>query len=924
MTRPWRAAVVFFAAFVLPALGPAQQTVDAATVRGRIEDPAGAPVSAAAVVLFHPATNRRVTAASDARGRFRFPAVAAGDYELSIQKVGFLDVRTPLRAAAGQALEIPVRLSLASATENVTVTGAPMVETVRTQVAESVTPEEIRSLPLNGRNYLDLALLVPGVSRTNTGANQRFAETSAVPGTGISVSSQRNLNNTFVVDGLSANDDAAELAGTFYSQDVIREFQVVRSGGIAEYGRATAGIISVVTQSGTNTYAGDAYGFFRDDRLDAKNALASTKFPFSRRQYGLSLGGPAIRDRTFFFANFEQLAERNGSVVTISPGNVAAINARLDAVSYPGARLSTGNLATTLDTTNWFGRLDHAISPADQLNLRYSRYAVSSENARTVGGLNDASRATGLADTDQTWAASNVATVSESVFNETRSQVTTSSLSAPPNDLVGPAVTISGIASFGTATTSPTARDTRMWEAVDAATFVRGSHSIKGGVDTLFNRVRIDFPGALQGVYTFRNLADFQAGRYTTFQQAFGIPGASQNNSNVGAFLQDEWRLSQRVTLNAGLRYDLQFLPALVRTDRDNLSPRLGLAWDPAGDGRSVLRATAGLFYSPVPLRAVANALQRDGVAYRVAQVTPASQTSPGPPVFPDVYPSFPSGVLTNVTTIDPGIQSGSSFQAAAQYERQILPSATASIGYEHIRGRHIIMARNVNVPTTTDSSVFNLGRPSAAYANNSQYQSIGDSWYDGVTLSYTQRPVSWGSLRASYTYSKSFDTSGNFFFSSPQDNRDIAGERGRSDNDQRHRVTLSGSAVSPVRGNGSVWGAIARGWTLTGIFTYASALPFNVLLPFDRNGDSTLNDRPVGVARNSGEGFDFESVDLRVSRRFSVTNSLAVEAIFEAFNVLNRKNYQVPNNSFGSPTFGQPTAVNDPRQLQVGLKLSF
>ncbi len=182
MSRCLHALLAFSLLFPIAALCGGQQTVDTATVRGRIEDPAGAPVPAAGVVLFHPGTNRRVTAVSDARGRFRFSAVPAGDYELSIRKEGFLDVRTPFRAAAGQALEIPVRLNLASATERVTVTGAPLVETVRTQVAESVTPEEIRNLPLNGRNYLDLALLVPGVSRTNTGANQRFAETSAVPG----------------------------------------------------------------------------------------------------------------------------------------------------------------------------------------------------------------------------------------------------------------------------------------------------------------------------------------------------------------------------------------------------------------------------------------------------------------------------------------------------------------------------------------------------------------------------------------------------------------------------------------------------------------------------------------------------------------------------------------------------------------------
>ena len=172
----------------------------------------------------------------------------------------------------------------------------------------------MKSLPLNGRNYLDLALLAPGVSRTNTGANQRFAETSAVPGTGISVSTQRNLSNSFLIDGLSANDDAAELAGSFYSQEVIREFQVVRFVGIAEFGRAFGGVINIVTQAGTNTMRGDVYGFLRNQRFDERNALSETRLPLDQQQYGTSVSGPLRRDRTFFFANFE----RNNAVQGIT------------------------------------------------------------------------------------------------------------------------------------------------------------------------------------------------------------------------------------------------------------------------------------------------------------------------------------------------------------------------------------------------------------------------------------------------------------------------------------------------------------------------------------------------------------------------------------------------------------------------------
>ena len=201
------------------------------------------------------------------------------------------------------------------------------------------------TLPLNGRNFLDLALLVPGVSPTNTGSNQLFAETSAVPGQGISVGSQRNFSNNFIVDGLSANDDAAGLSGIFYGLDAVNEFQVVTSGGQAEFGRALGGYVNVVTKSGTNTLHGDLYGYFRNQRFNAANPLSNTKLPLTQAQYGASLGGPVVHDRTFYFANFEQRVLNQSGLITIAPANVAAINARLAAVGLPGAADRDGPLS---------------------------------------------------------------------------------------------------------------------------------------------------------------------------------------------------------------------------------------------------------------------------------------------------------------------------------------------------------------------------------------------------------------------------------------------------------------------------------------------------------------------------------------------------------------------------------------------------
>ncbi|HWF89923.1 MAG TPA: carboxypeptidase regulatory-like domain-containing protein, partial [Pyrinomonadaceae bacterium] len=587
--------------FITTGLGAAQQSVTSGTLSGRIEDETGAVVSGVTVTATHLETNQQLTTTSDVEGRYRFPYLRTGAYDLRVEAQGFESLTKQLTVLVGQALDMPIKLDVAGVTAQVNIgSDVPIVETVRTQITETIRPREINELPLNGRNYLDLALLVPGVSPTNTGSNQRFAETSAVPGQGISIAGQRNLYNSFIVDGLSANDDAADLTGTYYSQEVIDQFQVVTSGGIAEFGRASGGVVNILTKSGTNDLRGDFYGFLRNQRFDARNPLAPTKDLLTQAQYGVSLGGPIRRDRTFFFSNFEQTRRNYSAVLTISPAAVNSINNRLRAVNYTGPLVTTGVVPASFDTTNFFTRIDHSINQRNLLSARYSLYHINAVNSRSVGGLNDVSRGTGLSDTDQSVVVSNVTTFSSRTLNEARFQYTKSRLDAPVNDEVGPAVNIAGIANFGTATVSPLARDINLYELVDNVSTQRGNHSLKFGGDFLYNRVNIVFPGAVQGVYAFSSLNNFLTGNYLNYQQAFGAPSQFQSNPNVGLFVQDEWRLRRSLTLNAGLRYDVQDLPDPIKTDTDNIAPRLGIVYAP-GDRKTVVRASFGLYYDRIP-----------------------------------------------------------------------------------------------------------------------------------------------------------------------------------------------------------------------------------------------------------------------------------------------------------------------------------
>src|SRR6476661_5603326 len=321
-----------------PASSQAQQNVTSGALSGRVEDSRGAVVSGANVTATNLETNQRLATRSDGEGRYRFPYLRTGEYDLSVEAAGFSALTRHLTVLVGQTLELALKLEVAGVSANVNIGASdlPLVETVRTQITETIRPREIADLPLNGRNYLDLALLVPGVSPTNTGSNQRFAETSAVPGQGISIAGQRNLDNSFIVDGLSANDDAADLTGTYYSQEVVDQFQVITSGGIAEFGRASGGVVNILTRSGTNDWRGNFYGFFRNQRFDARNPLATTKDLLTQAQYGGTASGPLRKDRTFFFTNVEQLPRNYSAVLTIAPAAVTSINTRLPAVNYGG------------------------------------------------------------------------------------------------------------------------------------------------------------------------------------------------------------------------------------------------------------------------------------------------------------------------------------------------------------------------------------------------------------------------------------------------------------------------------------------------------------------------------------------------------------------------------------------------------------
>ena len=934
-------AHILFCAVLFAQFAAAQENINSASVSGRVTDPSGEIVTGAQVTARQMDTNQTREATTDQEGRFRFAYLKVGRYEIRVQAKGFAEVTRFLTLTVGAAYELPVSLTIGTTETKLTVTDeAVTLEAARSQIAGTVSQTEVKSLPLNGRNFLDLALLVPGVSPTNTASTQLFPETSSVPGQGISVSSQRNFSNNFIVDGLSANDDAAGLSGIFYGLDVVHEFQVVTSGGQAEFGRALGGYVNMVTKSGTNSLHGSLYGFLRNKSFNAANALSHTKLPLTQGQYGASVGGPILRDRTFFFSNFEQRLLNQSGLVTISPANVNSINARLAAVGYPGPLITTGLYPNPVHNVNLLGKVDHQFSPKDQFSVRYSLYDVNARNSRGAGALIAPTASSDLDNKDQTIAVSNTVSLSPRTVNETRGQFTHSDLKAPPSDLVGPAVSISGVASFGTSSGSPTGRVNRLYEIVDNLSHQTGAHALRVGTDFLYNSTRITYPRSFRGSYAFSTLNNFLSGVYNNsgFTQTFGNPVVSQNNPNVGFYAQDEWKINRRLTLNAGLRYDLQFLET-ISTDRNNFSPRVGFAWSPFESRRTVVRGSYGLFYDRVPLRALANALlsasNTTDLASLIQTNVSLSPTQAGAPVFPNILNGpVPLVTLVNLTTMDRAMQNAYSQQTSFEVEQQLGERGTLSAGYQNLRGLHLIISVNQNVPSCVAAGGNNGCRPNPNYANNSQYSSLADSNYNGMHVTYVQRPVRWGSYRVSYTYSKSLNNVGEFFFSSPINHYNIWQDYGWSDDDQRHRLVFNGTAQTSTDPGKNFWEHLSHGFQLSTMVQYYSALPFNIT-----TGTATIqgtNARPTMngefISRNAGTGFDFVNLNARLSRTFRLTERLRLEGIVEGFNLLNRVNGVTRNGVFGtgaypanpSSTFGQTTSVSDPRTFQLAVRFTF
>ncbi len=995
-----RVRVLLMGLFILmvPIGSFAQGRLTAADIQGTTHDQTGGVLPGVAVTATNAATNQSRTTVTDKAGHYYIGALQPGVYTISAGLIGFAPQnRKDVRLFIGQFVEMNFTLRT-GVTEAVTVTArAPVVDPTETSVSTVVGQEQIDSLPTNGRNFLSFSVLTPGVTTDRT-PQQGASATS-----GLTFGGQRARSNNIMVDGVDNNDPVVGAVRATFSQEAIQEFQVLTNSYSAEFGKASGGVVNIITRSGTNESRGDLFEFFRNKSLNAKshferfdvfgNPISQTKAPFRQSQYGFTLGGPIKRDQTFYFVSAESLHTDTSNFVTIDPAAANLLNAN-------GFPVQLGNVPYAVKSREFLAKVDHQWQPAHSLAVRANYASLLNENIEPFGGITARSRGAVQDRKDWALASSETDVLREGWINELRGQYAHENqliasldpnCGGPCNDNLkgGPTVEIIGVASVGRQRFTPQPRRNKRYQLKDSLSYFNGTHSLKAGFD--FNDVHTDFtalPLHFGGRYIFAALPAipalgilqpisalqaFAAGLPAAYVQGYGTTGASYNDPDIAVFAQDDWSVTKKLVVKAGVRYQRQFMYHIPYTvsmpgggtytykipqDTNNWGPRLAASYDPAGDGRSSIHAAWGIFYDN---QILANAQvgagingAADGVRTLVQRIPGSigAWRSPGHKL-PEPKTPYPSLVISP----DPGLQTPYSQQAALGYDRAVGQTISVSADALFVRGHHQIGTIDYNpvVPSLGPGRRPNdINGVAGTSASILQYTSFGQTWYKGLTLSLNKRLSSNYQFLVSYTYSKAEDTSTDFqsAFIVMNNGRgrdpnnptglpigfDPLSDKGRATQDQRHRLVVSGLYQFPWQVQFST------------IITAASGRPYTPLAGVDLNGDgdggafpsdrarTNPADPTTSVARNSQTMKSQFIVDTRLSKRFTLRGRIAVDGILDVFNLLNRANYTEINNIFGrgafpdAPqkdaqgrvTYGTYTESLPGRQIQLAAKLSF
>jgi outer membrane receptor protein involved in Fe transport len=974
-----RAALAFALSLAATSL-VAQQ--GSAELRGRVSDEQGAALPGATVVIKHQESGIYRQANTTTDGSYYMAGVTPGPYELTVELTGFKRVsRRDVRLEVGKTTTIDLALQVGGLQEELTVTAeSPIVDITSKEVGGHITDRELTDLPSINRNYIGFIGLLPGVIPNIS--TESFGSDS------VSVNGQDARNNNYLLDGGNNNDDViGQRAGTQARTplEAIQEFQVLTNQYDAEFGRTTGAIVNAITKQGTNSFHGSAFAFVQDASLSEKNYfVAKNNLPkpdTTFQQYGFTLGGPVIRDKAHFFVSVERVIEDLGQDI--------AIPARPDL-----------NAAPVRETRVWntLVRFDHQINADHTWSVRWLRESSPQFN-QIIPVVNPIAGVTGTFpvtldaareedDLDQTVAASLNSVLGNTRVNTLRFAWTQEDVSfGTPNfnsngrhqDQLLPSLLYRTY--YDQQNSVAQARVNDGWQVEDTFSWFipgsRGDHNLRVGIQYQRSTNKATTQDNWNGTFSIPSDRAFTPGDFSTYPERLSIrvPGESLTDMKAdyfGAFIQDKWQLSRRLTLSLGLRYDLEKIPIEeldnpefsdpndYPVDGNNIAPRVGFAWDMKGDGQTVVRGGYGRFYDKTHYELITGIITAGVFSNSFVVNFPANAADPGPsqgraptdPMLVDgptvnralLNQMFPPGTKTkNTGTVlldSPDRVIPYTDQFTVGFEKALFRNFSLGVDYVHAAGRSQFMSLEKNPGVRVDTS--RTGRvvrvdPSFT-ASVLQRINVGEIDYDALLVGLERRWANNYRFRVSYTLGKSRgNTSGNGIpISNLQflNDMNLDANEGPTDVDRRHNLVLSGALIVPKTG----------GLTVSTVARYLSGTAFTIQdqssdpdqngilfdpLPagtYSGTGDDAITVENAG-GRNGAYGPSFFQWDMRLGYQLRLRGTSRVELFGECFNLTNRANFDNPSGDRRLATFLVVTALRPggvPRTFQLGARFVF
>lgn len=966
-----------------------QSESGSSAIEGTVKDANGAVVPGANIVIKNTETGleRNLTSRND--GSFMASVLPVGNYLIRVESSGFAPTEMKRQISIGEASIIEIVLRPKGVNSEITINAdEENIDTTAGATGATISKRAVQDLPVRGRNFTEFVQLSPAVVQEGDRS-------------GLVVAGQRSINSNIAIDGADFNDalQGNQRGGNeqvfFFPQTAIREFQVVRSGVTAEVGRTNAGFVNAVTKSGTNNLRGEAFYFNRNRHLTSPDAFGQD-LDNAQNQFGGSIGGPIKKDKAFFFLALEQNFLRVPFVVQFQ--NVPGVTLPSDLAAKQGEQRGTNN------PTAIFGRTDFILNPQNTLNVQYTYTRFRGENFSFENPRQDIAVESNYSrkNSSNGLKGSLVTIFTPQIVNEMRAQVATDKRLEEPNTTAGQAVIV-GFGTLGGDRGRPRRFETTRVQFTDNLSFDLGKNNLRVGFDANFNDVlqqresnstpRFDFENRTISGVNVTALENFINVRPRRFRQSFPVSGNlgdlvyEGQQKELALFVQDKIKVSQRLSINAGLRWEGQYNPqpknpnpafpqtALIPNDVKQFQPRLGMAFDVTGNGNTVIRLSAGILTARTPANLFQRVTTDNGlnvVETEIAETTACRNSAVvnlagcrlrGPNAivtYANYLTALPTGFVLaqRIFGFDANFKNPRSFQTSGTLEQRIGKELVLTVGYIHNSTWNLQrrIDKNLPVPTLQASGfpIFSSVRPNPTIAQLEINESSAHSNYNSLTISLNRRFANRYLFGANYTLAKNTDDDSNErnFSREPTLNPfNLKAEAGPSKQDVRHNLNLSGLVD------------LGHGFTVSGIIVTRSGFPYTGLIEdgTDTNGD--LNDgnerAVVGGVVSQRFGFRqpyFFNLDMRLLKAFKFGETKRLDLSAEVYNVTRNTNkgfgvdaisnfctgnsaladtanplaISCPSGFFPNVRAQQPTSApstarfGGPRQLQLGVRFIF